>query len=71
MSNEKSQIRLKTQEICKRKLQLTRKLFMKTANQETRKPATEVRKCSVYRFGLFESVFDFLLKANSIRSDFS
>ena len=42
---------------------------MKTANQETRKPATEVRKCSVYRFGLFESVFDFLLKANSIRSD--
>ena len=38
---------------------------MKTANQETRKLATEVRKCSIYRFGLFESVFNFSLKANS------
>ena len=35
MSNEIAQIRLKTQENCKRKLKLTRKLLMKTANQET------------------------------------
>ena len=70
MSNKKAQIRLKTQEIRKGKLLLSRKLLLKTAIQETRKPANEVRKCSIYRFGLFESVFDFSLKANSISSSF-